>query len=198
MKAIKYSAILFLSVSIMQSCKPTDQVKQVLDPSSKDYFEVKNGSTYTFTDISDTTISIKYTSENYLNNQSNPDIENNEIMSYDLVSSGQPKISIRTEAGGSTYKDRIAMITNRNDTNYVGPIIFNLGGTFSKIQNSSDSVIQHPFYTINNRTYSDVVRIVLGGNNLYKEVYYAKNIGLIGKKERNGKFYYVKSYSVNK
>ncbi|MES2619191.1 MAG: hypothetical protein V4613_15040 [Bacteroidota bacterium] len=198
MKAIKYSAILFLSVSIMQSCKPTDQVKQVLDPSSKDYFEVKNGSTYTFTEISDTTISINYTSENYLNNQSNPDIENNEIMSYDLVSNGHPKISIRTEAGGSTYKDRIAMITNRNDTNYVGPIIFNLGGTFSKIQNSRDTVFQYPSYTINNRTFTDVIRIVLYGNNLYLEVFYAKNIGLIGRKERAGKFYYVKKYSVNK
>lgn len=198
MKAIKYSAILFLSVQMLQSCKPTDQAKQVLDQSSKDYFEVKDGSSYTFTESGDTNVSIVYTSEKYINNQSNPDIENNEIMSYDLVSNGQPKITIRTEAGGSTYKDRIAMITNKNDTNYVGPIIYNLGGTFSKIQGSSDTVYQYPSYTVGTRTYSNVVRVILYSNPMYTEVFYAKNIGLVGRKIRNGKFYFVKKYSINK
>lgn len=182
----------------MISCSPDKQTKQSLDPTTKEYFEVKNGSIFVFTDSADTTQSIVYTSQNYINTQSNPDIENNEIMVYELVSPGKPKYSIRSESGGAQFKDRIALVTNSNDSNTIGPITYNLGGVFSTGINSYDSVFQYPTYTIKGITFNDVVRLKAFQNPRYYEIYYAKNIGLIARKEKNNKFYFVKRHRVIK
>ncbi len=192
MKAIKYLSVLFFLTSILISCKPQNQQKHSLDPVTKEYFDVKNGSKYYFSEIGDTNVVSEYTVSSYNNSQSNPDIENSEILSYDLTATGQPKITLRAESGGTQYRDRIAMITNRNDSNFVGPIIFNLGGAFSTIATSSDSVFTYPTYKINGKTFTDVVRVKLFYANFYREVFFAKNIGLIARIESNGKMYYAK------
>lgn len=198
MKAIKYLSVLFFLSVVLFSCKPQDQQKHSLDPNTKAYFDVRNGSKYTFTQPGDTNVVYQYSTSNYNNSQSNPDIENSEILSYDLNAAGQPKITIRAESGGTQYRDRIAVVTNRNDTNFVGPIIFNLDGSFSTIANSGDTVFTYPTYTINGKVFNDVVRVKLFNTEIYREVFFAKNIGLIARKERNGTFYYAKSYNVIK
>jgi hypothetical protein len=141
---------------------------------------------------------MEYTTGNYLNNQINPDIENSEILAYDITSPGQPKITIRVEAGGTQYKDRIALVTNRNDSNFIGPIIYNLGGEFTTIAGSYDSVFRYPAYTINNKVFENVVKVVIYAPVLYKEIYYAKNIGLIARREKSGRLFYAKSFSIKK
>lgn len=197
MKAIKKFVTIVFFVVFISACEKKNPNIQTLDESTKAYFAIKDNSTFVFTELSDTNISIEYRSKNYINSLSNPDIENNEIMSYDLEASGKPLISIRSESGGLQYKDRVAMITKYNDTTVIGPVVFNLGNTFSVAFNSGDSVFQYGNYSINGKSFNDVVRIKPKNNSLYTEIYYAKNIGLIARKENNGKFYYVKSYSVN-
>jgi hypothetical protein len=120
------------------------------------------------------------------------------VLGYNLKANGMKSITLRCETGGAQFKDRIALITNRNDTNFAGPIIFNLTGTFSAIQSYTDSVYQYPVYTINNKEFKDVVKVVSKQNPIYTEVYYAKYIGLIAKREKDGSFMYVKKYKVNK
>ncbi|MDI1233604.1 MAG: hypothetical protein PSX81_04930 [bacterium] len=198
MKAIKYLSVLFFLGAVLFSCKPQDQQKHSLDPVTKAYLEIKNGSKYTFTQPGDTNVVYVYNTTNYNNSQSNPDIENSEILSYDLVSPGQPKITIRAESGGTQFRDRIAVVTNRNDTNFVGPIIFNLDGTFSTITNSGDTVFSYLTYTINGKVFNDVVRVKLYNTEIYREIFFAKNIGLIARREKNGTLYYAKSYSIVK
>jgi hypothetical protein len=197
MKAIKYLSVLFLFTTIIFACNTKTQAKQSLDQTTKDYFDIKDGSTYTFANVNDTNMTIVYTTSGFFNNQSNPDIENSEVMSYDLKCAGQKSITIRSETGGAQFKDRIAVVTNRNDTNYAGPVIFNTQGTFSTIQ-SVDSVYQYPSYTINTNVYKDVVKVVMKTNNIYKEIYFAKYLGMIAKKERDGTFLYAKKYKVNR
>ncbi len=198
MKAIKYLNVLFFLSAVFYSCKPQDQQKHSLDPNTKAYFDIKNGSKYTFTQPGDTNLVYIYTTSNYNNSQSNPDIENSEILSYDLNSPGKPKITIRAESGGTQFRDRIAVVTNRNDSNFVGPIVFNLDGTFSTITNSGDTVFTYLNYMINGKSFNDVVRVKLYNTEIYREVFFAKNIGLIARKDRDGILYYAKRYSIIK
>jgi len=196
MKAGKYIA--FILVLVLISCEPDPKEYQTLDPSTKDYFDVKNQSEYIFSEISDSFNEIKYVTDNYINTHANPDIENNEIISYDLIATGFPKLTIRCESGGLQYKDRVALLTTKNDSVIIGPIVFNLGAQFSVGFNSGDSVFQLPMWSVMNRNFSDVVRIKPKNNLLYSEIYYARNIGLIARKEKNGKFYYLKRYQINR
>ncbi|MCC6818504.1 MAG: hypothetical protein IT245_06420 [Bacteroidia bacterium] len=198
MKAAK-NIIPLVALSLMYySCSKDKQTPQKLDESTKEYFDVKDGSKYIFTEVSDTNITLEYTSQGYINTQSNPDIENNEILTYDLICSGQPSLTMRAESGGAQFKDRIAIITRFNDTTVIGPVCFNLGGVFSTGVNSFDSIKQHLTYTINGQVFEDVVRIKPYQNSRYKEIFFAKKIGLIARKEVSGKFYYIKRWRINK
>lgn len=180
------------------ACTQDKQTPQKLDPITKAYFDFKDGSIYVYTDYSDTNVSMVYTSQGYINTQSNPDIENNEIMTYDWVSTGKPTYTIRCESGGAQFKDRIALITKFNDSIVIGPISFNVGGVFSSGVNSFDSIHQYPTYTIKNQTFNDVVRITPYQNTRYKEIWYAKDIGLVARRETNGKLYFLKRWRLNK
>jgi hypothetical protein len=195
MKAINYFILNIIGLSIFFSCQPQDQQQQDLDSSTKAYFEVKNNSKFIFTELSDTNLSIEYTSSNYTNGRSNPDIENTEILFYDLNASNQATLTMRCQSGGTQFKDQIALITKKNDSSVIGPIVFNLGGEFAPSLGSGDSVFQYPTYQINATIYEDVVRVKLYNNIKYKEIYFAKNIGLVIRKEKNNKTYYVKRYS---
>jgi hypothetical protein len=195
MKAINYFILNIIGLSIFVSCQPQEQEQHDLDSYTKAYFEVKNNSKFIFTDLSDTNINLEYTSSNYTNSRANPDIENSEFLFYDLNSPNQATLTMRCQSGGTQFKDQIAMITKKNDSTVIGPIIFNLGGKFTPGSGSGDSVFQYPTYQINSTIYTDVVRVKLYNNIKYKEIYFAKNIGLVIRKEKTNKTYYVKRYS---
>src|SRR5687768_11893626 len=101
MKAIKYFCLYIFPIALICSCRPKEQAKHSLNSSTKEYFDVKNNSKYIFTDYSDTNVSITYTSGNYINSQANPDIENSEILLYDLDGgAGNPPFTVRCESSG--------------------------------------------------------------------------------------------------
>ncbi len=196
MKAIKFFFIILFSILILNACKPKNQAPNKLSQSTKDYFEIRNGGLFIFGTISDTSVSIPYTSGNYINNQVNPDIENNEIIMYELSSSGKPLFTIRSEAGGTQYKDRVAMLSKFNDTTSIAAIIFNLNGKYEPQPGTYDSVIQYPTYAIGNKTFNDVLRVKVSNNAKYKQVILAKNIGLISWQTKNDIIYYLKRYAL--
>ena len=196
MKAINIFILNFIGLAVFVSCKPQDQQQHDLDSYTKAYFEIKNNSKFVFTEASDTNLSILYTASNFTTGRANPDIENSEIMFYDLTANNQASFTIRCQSGGTQFKDQIAMLTKQNDSTVIGPIIFNLGGAFSPGAGSGDSVFQYPSYKINETTFTDVVRVKLYNNIKYKEIYFAKNLGLIIRKEKNNKTFYVKRYSL--
>jgi hypothetical protein len=201
MKAIKYFGLYIFSVSLLFSCKPKEQAKHSLNGSTKEYFEVKDQSQYVFADYSDTTITVSYTTKNYFNSQANPDIENSEILFYDLdAGAGKTYFTVRCESGGSEFRDRIALVANNNGNISIAAILFNQGGNFTTSNGSGDSVLLYPTYTIKNRTYSDVIRVKLNPSNPdYRETLFAKHIGLIGYMEKkDNKYFFLKSYQINK
>ncbi len=201
MKAIKYFTLYIFSISIFISCKPKEQAKHSLHSSTKEYFSIKDQSKFYFTEISDTNITIQYTSKNYINNQANPDIENSEIMVYELDGgAGQPAFTVRSESGGAEFKDRIALLVNIDGTLSIATVFFNQGGTFTSTFASQDSILFHDTYTINGQLFNDVLQMKLHSSNLlYSELFFAKHIGLIARSEKKeSKFFYVKRYQVNR
>lgn len=197
MKAINFFVLFAISaLFVFSACRDENPEERVLDASTKAYFDIGNGSSFIFTDASDTNISTLYTSAGKSTGFANPDIENSEYLIYDLNSGSGQSFTIRCQSGGYQYKDQIALLTKRNDSVYVGPVIFNLAENFTPGVNSRDSVFKHATYELNSKPFSDVVRVKLAANSLYKEVYFAKGIGLIGYRSKFDRLTYVKRYTI--
>jgi hypothetical protein len=100
--------------------------------------------------------------------------------------------TLRVEASTGEYKDQMVLITKQNDSMSIGPAIFNIGGSFRSTVGSRDSVFTYPTYTINNTNFTDLIRVKVYSHYWYSEVYYAKFMGLVAVKEKNGRIRYVK------
>lgn len=196
MKSIKFLSVIFFATAFIFACKPKNQAANKLSQRSKEFFEIKNGSEFIFGVTADTGYTLKYTSSNFINNQANTDIENNEIMTYDLTAFGFPTFTIRSEAGGAQYKDRIAVLTKINDTLTVGPVLFNVNGTFEPQPGTYDSVFQYPTYTIGSKTFNSVLRVKMSNHLKYKQMFFAKTLGIIAYTNKQDLTYFVKRYSL--
>lgn len=194
MKAINYFVLNIICISVFMSCKPKEQEKSDLDSGTKDYFEIRDNYKFIFTKSSDTNISIEYTSSNFNNTRANPDIENSEIMFYDLNANVKPKYNIRCQAGGGKFNDQIALVTFYDDSTYIGPVFYNVNGDFIPGQKTGDSVLIHSTYNLNGIVYPDVIRVKLFAHLKYNEVYFAKGLGLVGIKLKDNTLLYVKRY----
>lgn len=197
MKYIKYFISFVLIACFIASCKDTNVDSVLLNQSTKDFFNIKNGSNYQFVSMPDTNTISTYTVENYNNLFSNPDISNNEIMFYDMKSQNNPTFTIRAEAGNTKFNDRITLLTRKNDSIFVGPILFNTSGTFSAVVDSKDTVTNISSIVFGNTSYTDVIKIAPFNHPLYKEIYYAKGFGLIARKENSNALYYSKRNQIN-
>ncbi len=196
MKSIKFLSVLFFAIAFFIACKPKNQAANKLSQSSKEFFEIRNGSEFIFGITADTGYTLKYTSSNFINNQANADIENNEIMTYDLTAVNFPTFTIRTEAGGTQYKDRMAVLTKVKDTLTVGPILFNVNGNFEPQPGTYDSVFQYPTYTIGGKTFNSVLRVKMANHTKYKQMFFAKTLGIIAYTNKQDLTYFVKRYSL--
>jgi len=196
MKYIKYFICFILITCFLASCSDNNVDSVPLNQSTKDFFNIKNGSKYQFVSMLDTNTVSAYTVENYNNLFSNPDISNNEIIFYDMKSLNNPTFTIRAEAGNTKFNDRITLLTRKNDSIFVGPICFNTSGTFSAVLDSKDTLTNIASIIFGNTSYTDVIKIAPFNHPLYKEIYYAKGFGLIARKERNDAFYYSKNNQI--
>ncbi|MBC7425534.1 MAG: hypothetical protein H7321_03270 [Bacteroidia bacterium] len=166
-----------------------------LDGSTKDYFQALDGSQWIYALVTDSSVTQTYNSQGYINKQANADLENNEIMYYDMVGTNIPQLTIRCEANNVLLRDRIALIT-KNDSIYVGPIVYNLTSTFSSITN--DTITQMPTMTFGNRTFKDVVKVALYKRGVYDAIYYARGLGLVRKDHNDGRVFVLHKYNIIK
>lgn len=197
MKAIKIFVMNLALIGMISGCKNKEQQEHNLDPSTKTYFDIQDGSKFVFADEADTTVTMEYTSGNKMTGRANPDIENSEYLTYDLNAAAEPSFSIRCQSGGTQYKDQIALITRKSGNVYIGPVMFNLGDNFTPGLQSKDSIFKLPTFRVNNTVFTDVVRVKLFGNPLYTDVYFARKLGLIARREiLNNKMYYVIRYTL--
>ncbi len=194
MKLFKFFILTLIFSLGIWSCKPKSQAAQKLDSTSREFFEIPNGTEYVFTDYFDTTKNYIYKIQNFINNQANQDIENNEIMSYDIICNGREKLTLRAESGGAQFMDRIALLIHKNDSIKVGPVFYNLTGILQNPTNPFDSFAHYPVYTINGKVFEGVAKVKTTNNLFFTQLFFAKNIGLIRKDHTDGRIEYVKSF----
>lgn len=191
-------SIFFLFNACNDSTIPQVSINEV----PKKFFNIQNGSQFTFVNANDTNKDLNYQSANYFNAFTNPDISNNEVLSYELNSSTEPiSYLIRIEAGGSSttpYNDRVSFIQKSNDTLSIGALMFYSNAQFIAPLETRDSVHFFNTRTIGNRQFQSVLRVKLFSNPKFNEVYFADGIGLVGYIRKNGSLVYLKKYTVLK
>jgi hypothetical protein len=195
----KFFLYYVLILSVLHSCKPKEQPKVLLNQSSKDYFSIQNNSIYNYTTLIDTNIQLEFKTANFFTTFSNPDITNNEVISYDLLCNDFPiQFTFKIESGPTQFKDRITVISKRNDSFFLGPFLFNLNGNFELPNGSKDSIYQVPSTKFNNTAFNDVIRIKLFNHPLFNEIYFAKFKGMVAFIDKNGKLHYaIKNNIIN-
>jgi hypothetical protein len=193
----KFFFTTLISLFIFNACNDYEKEKTLLNSSTKDFFTVKDNSTYLYVDAEDTSKTNQYTVKNFFNKFSNPDYTNNEIMYYEIMpEDNSPSFIMRIEAGSILYSDRITLMTIKNDSTFFGPLFINTAGEFEVYQSLNDSLFLYSTYQFGNTTYENVLRLKIFENSLYKEVFFAKSMGMIARIEKNGKLYYSKKTNI--
>jgi hypothetical protein len=194
----------FLSVlsiiCLLSSCDDMEIPAIDINEVPKKFFNIQNGSKLTYVNINDTNKETDYFVANYYNTYVNPDISNNEVLYYELVS---PTINasflMRIESGGksiNSFNDRISMIYKSNDTFNVGALFFYTDAKFLPPIESGDSVELLDSITIGNRTFQLVIKVKLIDNPIFNEVYFANGIGLVGYIRKNESLVYLKKSTI--
>jgi hypothetical protein len=194
----------FLSVLsiifLLSSCDDKEIPAIDINEVPKKFFNIKNGSKLTFVNVNDTNKESDYYVANYYNTYVNPDISNNEVLYYELVSPTEnASFLIRIESGGKSinaFNDRISMIYKSNDTFTVGALFFYTDSKFLPPIEAGDSVQLLESRTIGNRTFQSVIRVKLRNNPIFNEVYFAEGIGLVGYIRKNGSLIYLKKSTI--
>jgi hypothetical protein len=194
----------FLSVLsiifLLSSCDDKEIPAIDINEVPKKFFNIKNGSKLTYVNVNDTIKESDYYVANYYNTYVNPDISNNEVLYYELVSPTEnASFLIRIESGGKSinaFNDRISLIYKSNDTFTVGALFFYTDSKFLPPIEAGDSVQLLDSRTIGNRTFQSVIRVKLRNNPIFNEVYFAEGIGLVGYIRKNGSLIYLKKSTI--
>lgn len=179
-------------LTFFSACNEKDVKQILLNKSSHDYFNVKNGSKYFYSSLEDTSSTKVYTVGSYINGFANPDISNNEYLFYEIKASETSKFVMRVESGTSEFSDRISLLTYKSDTITIGPVFFNTAGEFNSPSDSKDSISILPNITFSNTTFNDLILIKPFNTSVYREVYFAKGYGLVAYRAQNGVLYFSK------
>jgi hypothetical protein len=194
----------FLSVLsiifLLSSCDDKEIPAIDINEVPKKFFNIQNGSKLTYVNVNDTNKETDYYVANHYNTYVNPDISNNEVLYYELVSpTANASFLMRIESGGKSinaFNDRISMIYKSNDTFTVGALFFYTDAKFLPPVEAGDSVQLLDSRTIGNRTFQSVLRIKLRNNPIFNEVYFANGIGLVGYIRKNGSLVFLKKSTI--
>jgi hypothetical protein len=196
-----YKPFLFVLsiIFLLSSCDDKEIPAIDINEVPKKFFNIQNGSKLTYVNVNDTNKETDYFVANYYNTYVNPDISNNEVLYYELVSPTEnASFLMRIESGGkalNAFNDRISMIYKQNDTFTVGALFFYTDSKFIPPVETGDSVQLLDNRTIGNRTFQ-FIRVKLKNNPIFKEVYFAEGIGLVAYIRKNGSLVYLKKSTI--
>lgn len=190
----RYTIILAAAALLgLAACKDTKE-HFTLDTYFKEFFRYKDGSQWTYVLASDTTKKETVTVAGLQDGKMVYDAFDQEFFAYDLNSDVENQIKIRAVADQHKI-NRMGFIYS--DVTYFSIFeLFYSDGAFSATSGVNDVLTYHPTYVVDGKTYSEVVEMLPYNNNYFTAVYFAKNTGIIRKDYKNGKTYYLRSYSL--
>ena len=183
MQKVFLLAVLGFSL-LLTSCKEDGKDTVDLFEGTESYLKFNNGSTWTYALKSNTSFKENVTCTESSSGYSDPGSKNLEFFIYTLNSDVNDKVIVRAEAGAIERIDRIVFINylSKGDPFY-SPILWNAGQVFT--MGAGDTIEYLNSYTVSSDTYNDVYRIVPKVKDVFKQMYIAKNIGIIEKTYAN-------------
>lgn len=180
---------------LFTSCKEEAKAPRYLHDNTKAFFSFKDDSQWEYKVDSKPAQQVEFISSNYKGGISNPGISQIEFFIYDLTPDNGDKITIRAEAGGNDPIDRIVFINYVDTTIVYSPIIWNDGKNFTVSAGSSIEYLDT--ISFDGKLYEDVLHVKPDGDNMHKELYIAKGIGVIQRTLRSPESVYtIEDYNV--
>jgi hypothetical protein len=187
--------VVLLGAVIFSSCDTEENDSVDLYDVTKEYFSYDEGSTWKYELEGNSSVVENVVSERFSTGYSDHGSKKLEFFIYDMVSSSQNKIVMRAEAGGLDPIDRIVFINYLDNSNVVySPILWNTGIEFS--MEVGDQIEYLTSFQVNSDTYNDVYHIVPDDQDVFKELYVAKNVGVIKKTYANDSTYLLVDHNV--
>ncbi len=179
-------AICAIGISTVSSCGRLETKKEFkLQDGFKDYFDMKAGSEWIYMKSSDTTILDTIIASNYQAGKMVYDAFTQEFFSYDLLSKRDSNFIVRAIAD-QNETDRIAIIRDDPGFNIGVQLYFDKIG-FDVVDGRGDVLTQLDSFTVGDKTYKKVLKIVLNPNNaVFKNVYISPEVGIIRRDDVNG------------
>lgn len=180
---------------IFTSCDEKEKDTVNLYGPTKEYFSFKEGSTWEYEYENNSSIVESVVSEKFSEGYSEHGSSRLEFFIYDLISSSSNKIVVRAEAGGLDPIDRIVLINYLKNSNVVyTPVLWNTGIEFSV--EAGDKIEFLNSFMVNSKSYSDVYHIEPKASEVFKELYVAKNVGIIQKTYENDSTFILVDHNV--
>ncbi len=165
---------------------------------SSDWFDFRNGSSWTYYLLTDTTTEEKVDLQDFQRGFIPVDRgKSAEFFNYTLKSDRLPQLELIAMANPQDENDRLYWISYNNiDTPLNVPFINTPSSGF--IANKGDSLYTLPQMRLGDRSYSDVMVFKPFSAGSFKAIYVARGIGIIRKDYRNGNVFFLKKYSLKR
>lgn len=185
MKITTRITLVLIIAFMVAGCK--QEVKRFnFQPNTMDYFSYKNNAKWVYKlsiDKSYDTV----TSANYASGFADRAEGEAQVLSNTLNGQLHERMVIRAEAIPTQNSDRIAILTMVNGLFVQGPVLINVGGTLNAENGSTAEILTT--LNVNGTVYSDVLEVTLKAHTIYKQLWFARNVGIIKKSYLNDDTY---------
>lgn len=180
---------------LLVSCNKLQTVQHFkMPPYMRDFFNYNDGSKWHYHEISDTNIKETVTVTGHREGKAVWDAFDQEFFEYDMSSDRDSMFKLRAIADENDIA-RLSLF--QRDTSFKTMISwYFVGGAFSSISGTGDSVILHPQFVVNSISYADVLEFVPAIPRHIKRLFLARHVGIVRKDMANGKVFLLKSYTL--
>ena len=184
-----------LGLLLVSACEKSGTRKlYVLDGYFRSYFEFKDGSTWNYYLNNDTNVRETVVLSNYVAGVMLWEDMEQEFFTYTLNSSIDSQMIVRTAATPDNT-GRWALLYNQNNFRQIAELYYNtnqIGG----VQGNNDTVSYLSSFNVGDVVFNDVIRLQSNRKRVLKELYFAKNVGVIRRDYVDGRIFLLKSYSL--
>jgi hypothetical protein len=165
-----------------------------LDPVLRQYFSFANGSQWKYTLLSDSSQLETVTVENYVNGKMVWDAMDQEFIQLDLISDKDSIYKHRAIADENNASRAVMFVRDGHFKTVME--WYSASGNLAGQKGSADSFTLHPTYTVQNKTYTNVIELKANKPVVFSRLFIAPNVGVIRKELLSGKVYVLKSYTL--
>lgn len=180
---------------LVSGCSKFESVKHFkMDAAVRSYFQYKEGSKWEYVLESDSNVRETTTVVNYLEGKMVWDAFDQEFFEYNLSSTRDSSLKLRAIADDKELS-RASLIVK--DTSYKLALQWTFaGGIYAAVSGTGDTLKTYSSKMVRGISYSDVMEFIPAKKVFYRNVWFAKNVGIIRKQRLNGEVMLLRSFSL--